>query len=345
MTHIGVKGQAFAAIGLGGDVVGLISIATTDAEEALHLVADLPTVSESAALAEKILAPALRARQQLRRERAAMAAMIAAGTFRSVFQPIVDLRSGVTVGFEALTRFGNDDSAGETFMHAVQIGLGVELEAATLARAIRTSERLPSGAWLSINVSAILLARGDVLGPLLAGYPRELVLEVTEHEIIDEYEPLHLALQALGPGIRIATDDTGAGVANFRHLMNLRPNIVKVDVGLVRGINFDVSRQAVIAGLVQFAAVTGALVVAEGIETPAEAATVKRLGVNLGQGYLFGRPATIEHWQLAALPPAQDPPARLIRSKRPILRSRRATASSSRGSGARAATATRVMES
>jgi EAL domain-containing protein (putative c-di-GMP-specific phosphodiesterase class I) len=299
MTRAGVKGQAFAPISVGGDVVGLISIATTDADEALHLVADLPTVSESAALAEKILAPALLARQQLRRERAAMATMIEAGTFWPVFQPVIDLGSGERVGFEALTRFASHDSAADTFAHAVRIGLGIELETATLSRAIRASLSLPAAAWLGLNVSAMLLGGARVLPRLLAGHAREIVLEVTEHEVIDDYGPLHVALRALGPGVRIATDDTGAGVANFRHLMNLRPNIVKVDIGLVRGVNVDVPRQAVIAGLVQFAAVTGALVIAEGIETLAEAETVKRLGVGLGQGYLFGRAATAEAWELA----------------------------------------------
>jgi EAL domain-containing protein (putative c-di-GMP-specific phosphodiesterase class I) len=296
MTKAGIKGQAFAPIGVGGEVVGLISIATTDADEAMHLIADLPSVSESAALAEKILAPALLARRQLRRERAAMAAMIDAGAFWSVFQPVVDLASGTRVGFEALTRFAGDESTADTFDHAVRIGLGIELEAATLSRAIRASASLPPGEWLGLNVSAKLLGGGGVLPELLADQPRAIVLEVTEHELIDEYGPLHVAMRALGPNVRIATDDTGAGVANFRHLMNLRPNIVKVDVGLVRGVNFDVSRQAVIAGLVQFAAVTGALVIAEGIETIAEAETVKRLGVGLGQGYLFGRAAAIEAW-------------------------------------------------
>ena len=295
MTKAGVKGQAFAPIAVGGEVVGLISIATTDADEAMHLIADLPSVSESAALAEKILAPALLARRQLRRERAAMTAMIKAGTFWPVFQPVIDLASGDRVGFEALTRFADDDSA-DTFGRAVRIGLGIELEAATLRRAIRASASLPPDDWLGLNVSAKLLGGGGVLPELLAGHPRPIVLEVTEHELIDEYGPLHVAMRALGANVRTATDDTGAGVANFRHLMNLRPNIVKVDVGLVRGVNFDVSRQAVIAGLVQFASVTGALVIAEGIETPAEAATVKRLGVGLGQGYLFGRAAPIDAW-------------------------------------------------
>jgi len=294
MTRAGIKGQAFAPISVGGDVVGLISIATTDAEEALHLIADLPAVSESAALAEKILAPALLARQQLRRERAAMATMIEAGAFSPVFQGVIDLATGKRVGFEALTRFASHDSAADIFDHAVRIGLGAELETATLSRAIRASEDLPADAWLSLNVSAGLLGGGRVLPGLLAGQARAIVLEVTEHEVIDDYGPLHVAMQALGPGVRIATDDTGAGVANFRHLMNLRPNMVKIDVGLVRGVNFDLPRQAVIAGLVQFAAVTGALVIAEGIETIAEAETAKRLGVGLGQGYLFGRAAAIE---------------------------------------------------
>ncbi len=325
MTRAGVKGQAFAPIRLAGDVVGLISIATTDVDEARHLVADLPSVSESAALAEKILAPALLARRQLRRERAAMAAMIEAGSFWPIFQPVIDLVSGKSVGFEALTRFGTDESAADTFAHAVRIGLGIELEAATLRRAIRASAGLPPHAWLGLNVSAKLLGGGAVLPELIAGHPRPIVLEVTEHELIEEYAPLHTAMRNLGANVRIATDDTGAGVANFRHLMNLRPSIVKVDVGLVRDVNFDVSRQAVIAGLVQFAAVTGALVIAEGIETLAEAETVKRLGVGFAQGYLFGRPATIEELKVGTRAEARD--------GRPSSRSRRRATRVAPGAG------------
>jgi EAL domain-containing protein (putative c-di-GMP-specific phosphodiesterase class I) len=318
MTKAGVKGQAFAPISVGGEVIGIISIATTDADEASHLVAELPSVSESAALAEKILAPAMLARQQLRRERGALAAAIEDGRYWPVFQPVIDLASGATVGFEALTRFAGNASAANVFEEAERIGLGVELETATLRRAIRVSERLPRDTWLSLNVSAELLGGGRVLPDLLAGQAREVVLEVTEHEQIEAYEPLHVAMRRLGPGVRIATDDTGAGVANFRHLMNLRPNIVKVDIGLVRGVNFEVSKQAVIAGLVEFAAVTGAGVIAEGIETIAEAETVKRLGVGFGQGYLFGRAATIDAWEVAA--PRRPPPVRrlaLRRSDRP----------------------------
>jgi EAL domain-containing protein (putative c-di-GMP-specific phosphodiesterase class I) len=97
--------------------------------------------------------------------------------------------------------------------------------------------------------------------------------------------------------VRLAVDDAGAGIANFGHLVDLRPDIVKIDAGLVRGVNADVSRQALIVGFVHFAAVSGALVLAEGIETAAEQETVQRLGVTLGQGYHLARPARVEEWQ------------------------------------------------
>jgi EAL domain-containing protein (putative c-di-GMP-specific phosphodiesterase class I) len=313
MSRLGIKGQAFAPVVVGDQVVGLIAIATTDAEEALHLVEDLPLVSELAALADKILAPALLARHNLRRERAAMASMIAAGGFSPVFQPVVDLATGVRVGFEALTRFASGDAPSDVFLDAARIGLGVELETATLAVAVRASAGLPANAWLSLNVSAELLGHSNALGPLLAHEVRPLILEVTEHEVIDDYEALHRALGRLGRDVRLATDDAGAGVANFRHLINLRAHMVKIDVAVVRGVDTDVSRQAVIAGLVHFAAVSGALILAEGIETKAEAETVKRLGVRLGQGYLLGRPAPVGHWRVR---PAGRTPRRPIRISR-----------------------------
>jgi EAL domain-containing protein (putative c-di-GMP-specific phosphodiesterase class I) len=300
MSRLGITGQAFAPVAVGDQMVGLIAIATTDADEALHLIEDLPLVSELAALAERILAPALLARHNLRRERAAMATMIATGGFSPVFQPVVDLATGARVGFEALTRFASGDAPSDAFLDAARIGLVVELETATLAIAVRASAGLPSDAWLSLNVSAELLGHSNALEPLLAHEVRPLILEVTEHEVIDDYEALHRALRRLGRDVRLATDDAGAGVANFRHLINLRAHIVKIDVAVVRGVDGDVSRQAVIAGLVHFAAVSGALIVAEGIETKAEAATVRRLGVRLGQGYLLGRPEPVEHWMVGA---------------------------------------------
>jgi len=308
MTELGVEGQAFAPIMADEDIVGLITIATTDHDQAEHLLADVPSVSEAAAVAETILAPMILARRRLRTAEVRIAAAIAAGAFQMVFQPIVDLATGVTVGFEALTRFANGDAPDQVFADAARAGLGADLEAATLTAAIRDAAGLPADAWLALNISPTFLGESARLISILAQRTRPITLEITEHEVIDDYGPIHAAMAALGPDVRLAVDDAGAGVANFQHLVELRPALVKIDRSLISGVNANVSRQAVVAGLVHFAAVSGAFILAEGIETPAEQETVQRLGVTLGQGYLLGRPAPVEAWrQLPFLPHAVGP--------------------------------------
>jgi len=305
MTDLGVEGQAFAPIMADDEIVGLISIATTDHDQAEHLLADVPSVSEAAAVAGTILAPMIVARQGLRTAEVRIAAAIAAGAFQMVFQPIVDLATGVTVGFEALTRFANGDAPDQVFADAAQAGLGADLEAATLTAAIRDAALLPPRAWLALNISPTFLGESARLISILGQRTRPITLEITEHEVIHHYGPIHAAMAALGPDVRLAVDDAGAGVANFQHLVGLRPALVKIDRGMISGVNANVSRQAVVVGLVHFAAVSGACVLAEGIETEAEQETVQRLGVTLGQGYHLGRPAPAESWaqqMVAAIP-------------------------------------------
>jgi EAL domain-containing protein (putative c-di-GMP-specific phosphodiesterase class I) len=305
MTDFGVEGQAFAPIMADDEIVGLIAIATTDHEQAEHLLAEVPSVSEAAAVANTILAPMIVARHRLRTAEVRIAATIAAGAFQIVFQPIVDLGTGVTVGFEALTRFANGDAPDQVFADAERAGLRADLEAATLTAAIRDAARLPAEAWLALNISPTFLGQSARLISILAQRTRPITLEITEHEVINDYGPIHAAMAALGPDVRLAVDDAGAGVANFQHLVELRPALVKIDRGLIGGVNANVSRQAVVVGLVHFAAVSGAFVLAEGIETPAEQETVQRLGVTLGQGYHLGRPAPVESWpRLPLLPQA-----------------------------------------
>jgi EAL domain-containing protein (putative c-di-GMP-specific phosphodiesterase class I) len=113
---------------------------------------------------------------------------------------------------------------------------------------------------------------------------------------VDDYAALRSAIVKLGPDLRIAVDDAGAGVANFSHLVELRPDFVKIDIGLVRGVNADLTRQALVVGLRHFAQATNRDVIAEGIETEAERRTLQALGVNLGQGFLFGQPAPAQDW-------------------------------------------------
>jgi EAL domain-containing protein (putative c-di-GMP-specific phosphodiesterase class I) len=302
LTDFAIEGQAVAPIMFGDVIVGLISIITSDPERATQLVADLPSVSEAAAVAGGILAPALTARRQMGSARVRIAEVIASRAFHPVFQPIVDLRTGATVGFEALSRFTSGDPPDLVFAEAVRAGLGSDLEAVTLDAAVRDAARLPRDAWLSLNVSPTFLGERARLRRILAHRTRPITLEITEHEIIDDYEKLHSAMRALGPDVRLAVDDAGAGVANFHHLVDLRPDVVKIDLGLIRGCEADVSRQALIVGLVHFAEVSGALVLAEGLETAAETETVQRLGVTLGQGFHLARPGPIERWVELATP-------------------------------------------
>ncbi|MDQ2853330.1 MAG: EAL domain-containing protein [Chloroflexota bacterium] len=306
LAALGIKSRAFAPIQIDGELIGLIGLGTTDADHGRHLIEELPAIGEFAVVAEAILAPALVARRDTAAKRERIAAMIKGAAFRPVFQPIVDLSTESTVGFEALTRFDDDLRPDVVFAAARECGMGMELETVTLEAALRESRDLAAGAWLSLNVSPALLTHGETLARLLAKAPRPIVLEITEHEAIDAYAPLRAAMRVLGAGVRLAVDDAGAGVANFTHLVELQPDFVKIDAGLVRGVDADPRRRAVVVGLIHYAREAGCQVIAEGIETRLERRTVTDLGVSLGQGYLLGSPMPAE----AAIAILADDPAK-----------------------------------
>lgn len=245
---------------------------------------------------DRLRAPAMAVERRRAEAHERIQATIDSAAFAPVYQPVIDLSSGATIGFEALTRFTDGRRPDEMFALAVECGLGAALERVTLAAALRDARRLPRRTWLSVNISPTLLADVTSVQAVLGVRARSLVLEITEHETIAAYGPLRQALIELGPDVRLAVDDAGAGVANFSHLVELRPDFVKVDASLVRGVDRDVSRQAVVAGILHFAAAADCQVIAEGIETDEELAMLTRLGVGLGQGYLLGRPAPAETW-------------------------------------------------
>jgi EAL domain-containing protein (putative c-di-GMP-specific phosphodiesterase class I) len=105
---------------------------------------------------------------------------------------------------------------------------------------------------------------------------------------------LTTALGNLRGHVQIAVDDAGAGYAGLQHILELRPDIVKLDIALVHGVDSDPVRRALIASMVAFGRETGSTLLAEGIETEAELAALRVLGVTLGQGFLLGRPAAID---------------------------------------------------
>jgi EAL domain-containing protein (putative c-di-GMP-specific phosphodiesterase class I) len=215
---------------------------------------------------------------------------------RPVFQPIVDLRRSAVWGFEMLARFG-DDGGGSPLgwlAAAERDGLGAALEARLVQAGIAAREQLPVGALLTINVSPeALVSREvrDVLDAAPGGLGR-IVLEITERRRVDDYAELGFALdRARAAGAAVAVDDAGAGYAALEHVARLRPDYVKLDRDLVADADADPHKLAVIEAIGLFAGRLDAALVAEGIERRAEHRTLAGLAVQLGQGYLFGRPA------------------------------------------------------
>jgi PAS domain S-box-containing protein len=304
----GLRAVAFGPIVRGGHAVGALVIGTFDERFARTLVETMPGLISFSATSSGLLAERLHALQREAELRGTLRAVLASRSFHPVFQPIVDLESGATVGYEALTRFESGQRPDQAFAEAWSVGLGAELELATLDAAVHEAAQLPQGRWLDLNVSPRLLADPGRLGELLWSAGRPLVLEITEHEAIADYDVVREAVRKLGHDIRLAVDDAGAGVANFGHIIELRPDFVKLDISLVRRVNANLGRQAMVVGMRHFSLTAGCRLVAEGVETDEEARTLAGLGVEFAQGYLFGRPAPVEAWaeqrspRLASLP-------------------------------------------
>ena len=275
-------------------MLGAIVICTQAVDGITFLAGRLPVLESFGAVASALLAPGIISRQQRGEIRRDLETVLASEAFVPVFQPVVDLATGATVGHEALTRFHDGTRPDRRFADADAVGLGLELEQACLTAAMAAAPRLPGNGWLSLNVSPALLLERARLRGCLDGQARFAVLEVTEHVAIENYSAIRDAVSSIGANVRIAVDDAGAGFASFRHILELRPDYVKLDIGLVRDIDTDDVRQALVAGIVYFAKKSGCRLIAEGIETEGERDQLRSLGVDLGQGFLLGRPAAAE---------------------------------------------------
>jgi EAL domain-containing protein (putative c-di-GMP-specific phosphodiesterase class I)/DNA-binding response OmpR family regulator len=276
-----------------GTLVGLLMIGVS--EETTGSFHDRPAKLMAAAIdyasiLSAVAGAALADRRETGAEVARLRQVLAGREFHIVFQPIVDLQTRDVVGYEALTRFDDATPPDVRFADAARLGLGDDFELAAILSAIEEAVGLPADTFLSLNVSpAVALVSADRLRAQLDGVDRQIVLELTEHVPIVDYTPLRTAIERLG-NVQIAVDDAGAGYASLRHILELRPAFAKLDISLVRGIDSDELRQAMAAGIQYYALRTGCRLVAEGVETNEEANTLRALGVDLAQGYLFGRP-------------------------------------------------------
>jgi EAL domain-containing protein (putative c-di-GMP-specific phosphodiesterase class I) len=290
----GLRTMANAPLVWNERIIGVIGVGSTSEAAGSVAAERLRTVREFGVVAGALLGPHLAERARYEALHASMSKVIADLAFHPVFQPIVDLESGGTIGYEALTRFDDGVRPDLQFANAAAVGLGLSLETACLRAAQQDSVALPDGAWLSLNVSPALASALLPLLAVLESSERGIVLEVTEHAPIDSYKGLSDALRGLRGHVRIAVDDAGAGYAGLQHILEIHPDIVKLDIALVRDLDTDPVRRALISGMVSFAREAGCVLLAEGIETDSELASLRTLGVSLGQGYLLGRPARIE---------------------------------------------------
>jgi EAL domain-containing protein (putative c-di-GMP-specific phosphodiesterase class I)/CheY-like chemotaxis protein len=230
------------------------------------------------------------------------------GQLEMVFQPIVDLADGKVAGVEALARFHAkpERSPDSWFAEAEAVGLLRELELAAVEAALSQLDRLPEPCFVSLNVSPGTADSSEFRDALGTMPLERLVIEVTEHAPVDDYAELNDALRGLRTkGLRLAIDDAGAGFASLRHIVLLSPDLVKLDVTLIRNVDSDEVRRAVVTAITAFASQIGARVVAEGVETAGELSALEDIGVHLAQGYYLGRPGpipadAIEAWSLSS---------------------------------------------
>jgi EAL domain-containing protein (putative c-di-GMP-specific phosphodiesterase class I) len=227
----------------------------------------------------------------------------------TVFQPIVDLHGGGVLGYEALTR----GPAGSVyhmplrlFELAEEADLVFELDRKCRRRALASALTLPFDAKLFINVYPSAMYDPDFKGGTLVRLvsdlglsPDRVVLEITEKSAIENYSLFAEALAELTAlGFAIAVDDVGAGYSGLEKIAHLNPRYLKFDRELIRNIDSSYIRREMARALKAFAQRIGSAIIAEGIERDGELRTLVELGIDYGQGFLIGRPAS------AFLPPS-----------------------------------------
>ena len=217
--------------------------------------------------------------------------------FEIVYQPIVDLRLSTSdrrvAGYEALIRFPSA-SPPEWFSAAWGAGIGVELELEAIRVAVEGFRNAPHRTFLALNTSMETLASPNLLQALSGIPPSRVVLELSEDTVIDNYPRTKVYFDRLTrQGYRLAFDDLAAGRIDLWYLVRLRPAIIKVDISLIRDIDLDPAKRALVHGLKWLGDVLKSQIIAEGIERPEELELLTRIGAHYGQGFLLGEPGPL----------------------------------------------------
>ena len=258
---------------------------------------DLNVVRAFAAMAAERIESLLDEQQRLATTRSAVEGMLDGHAISVFQQPIHSLADGKPVGIECLARFPDLKKRGPNswFDDAESVGLGVELEMAAVRVALETLSHVPEGIFAAINASPKAILSGALAAELQGFEPsgNALVIEVTEHHQVEDFADLRRALDAIRDRALIAIDDVGTGYAGLRHIVDLKPDLLKMDMSLTREVNLDPVRRSLTAALAGFAREIDCVLIAEGIETAEECEELKRIGVDFGQGYFFARPLPV----------------------------------------------------
>jgi diguanylate cyclase (GGDEF)-like protein len=220
---------------------------------------------------------------------------------RLLYQPLVDLRHGAVIGFEALARWAHPqlgDVAPDTFMRVAEdTGLIWDLTTQLLEHACRTANTWPTPTFLAFNLSPVQLRAPHLATHLLAVLeqhrvaPSRLEIEITESALMQDVEGTEATIARLRiAGVRIALDDFGTGYSSLLLLQRLRPDTIKIDRQFVQPVQSHAESRAIIAGIITLGHALGMMVTAEGVETAAQRMHLMQHRCDRAQGYLFGRP-------------------------------------------------------
>lgn len=265
---------------------------------------ELEVVRVAADIVSSLIEDAIASGRELAARRRRIDDIIEDRSLTMVYQPIYRLADNRLMNFEALARFPGEPATPDIlFKEAAGLGRGPALELMAVEEALKGLLGLPRQASLSLNLSPEAIF-SDAFEALFDDLPcQRLIIELTEHEPVSDYEALRNRLARYrSNGLRLAIDDVGAGYASFRHILDLHPDLIKLDTVLTRSIDTDIARQTLAKAITMFGRKMGCEVVAEGVETTAELDTLRAIGATKVQGYLIGRPMPLaDAAQLPAL--------------------------------------------
>ncbi|HEU4402201.1 MAG TPA: EAL domain-containing protein [Candidatus Polarisedimenticolia bacterium] len=241
-------------------------------------------------------------KRQQRRETLRLKEVLRAGSIHAVYQPVVDLLEKRVIGYEALSRVSAEVFSGPDHLFKVALENDAiwKLERICRDRALRGARGLDPNHLLFLNMEPDSIhdpaLRSEATFTLLREVglkPSQIVLEMTEHSAVRDLVTFRQLLSYLQfHGFRLAIDDVGSGYSGLKSIAELKPDFIKIDMGLIRDVHLDPIKQDLTGTIARFSTSSGITLIAEGVETPDELRCLKTIGVRYAQGYLFARPGS-----------------------------------------------------